>query len=473
LIKKLLKGDAAWATSKSILGWTIDTVQCTVELPPHPLARIHDLLASMPSSQNRTSRRKWQQLLGELQSVVLTIPGGQGLFSQLQSVLIHARDPKPNDRLRLSQPVHNQLNDFRWLANELWARPTRWAKIVDSAPTFLGTVDASGIGMGGTWIPINPSIAPLLWRHPFKQSLQDSLVSSDNRSGTITNSDLEQLALVCHPDILASCHDIRKNTICALSDNNAAVSRERRGSTLVNAPSAYLCRIASIHQQTHRYRINVDYLPGPLNVMADDLLRRWDLSDSQMLAYFNSTYPQTQSWQLCQPRPALLSTAMKALSMQHCNPASLTADARLPALTGASGPTFVCNTNWSPTCPKDPIQYTGSKFSRSKYELANFPPPICLSELTWWQTPSLTLTRRTQWPTSGPSPQFRHKHNPPKAHLDPQQLQKARLAGNSSPSHPSTSPPTRVCHCRLAKYLALARRRGPNMAGIHLPAPPR
>jgi hypothetical protein len=134
--------------------------------------------------------------------------------------------------------------------------------------------------------------------------------------------------------------------------------------------------------------------------MADDLSQRWDLSDSQMLAYFNSTYPQTQSWQLCQPRPALLSTAMKALSMQHCNPASLTADARLPALTGASGPTFVCNTNWSPTCPKDPMQYTGSKFSRSEYELANFPPPICLSELTRWQTPSLTLARRTQWPTS-------------------------------------------------------------------------
>jgi hypothetical protein len=399
-IKKLLKGDAAWTTSKSILGWTIDTVQHTVELPPHCLTRLHKLLASIPSSQNRTSRRKWQQLLGELRSMVLAIPGGRGLFSQLQSVLLHAHDPKPNDRLRLSQPVHDQLNDFRWLANELRARPTRWAEIVDSAPTFLGTVDASGVGMGGTWIPTNPSMAPLLWRHPFHQSIQDSLVSSDNRSGTITNSDLEQLALVCHPDILASCHDIRENTICALSDNTAAASRERRGSTSVNAPSAYLCRLASIHQRTHRYRINVNYLPGPLNVMADDLSRRWDLSDSQILAYFNSTYPQIQSWQLCQPRPALLLTTMKALSMQHCNPASLAADARLPALTGASGPTFVCNTNWSPTCPKDPMQYTGSKFSRSEYELANFPPPICLSELTRWQTPSLTLARRTQWPTS-------------------------------------------------------------------------
>jgi hypothetical protein len=159
--------------------------------------------------------------------------------------------------------------------------------------------------------------------------------------GTITNSDLEQLALVCHPDVLTSHHDIREHTICALSDNTAAVSRDRRGSTSVNAPSAYLCRLASIHQRAHRYRLNADYLPGSLNIMADDLSRRWDLSDSQILAYFNSTYPQTQSWRLCHSRPALISTATKALWMQHCDPASLSADKLQLPPTGISGPTSV------------------------------------------------------------------------------------------------------------------------------------
>jgi hypothetical protein len=263
-IKKLLKGDTAWATRKSILGWYIDTVARTIELPPHRLARLRELLASIPTSQRRTSRRKWQQLLGELRSMVLAIPGGRGLFSQLQSVLLSAHDPKPTDRLQLSQPVHDQLSDFRWLADELESRPTRWAEIVDSAPTFLGTVDASGLGMGGTWLSTNSLVAPLLWLVPFSLELQNSLVSSENLSGTITNSDLEQLALVCHPDVLTSHHDIREHTICALSDNTAAVSRDRRGSTSVNAPSAYLCRLADIHQRSHRYRLNVDYLPGPL-----------------------------------------------------------------------------------------------------------------------------------------------------------------------------------------------------------------
>jgi hypothetical protein len=48
--------------------------------PPHGSAPLHDILASIPRSQNRTSRRKWQQLLRVLRSTVLAIPGGRGLF---------------------------------------------------------------------------------------------------------------------------------------------------------------------------------------------------------------------------------------------------------------------------------------------------------------------------------------------------------------------------------------------------------
>jgi hypothetical protein len=398
--KKLLKGDASWSTRKVILGWVIDTIQRTVELPPHRLQRLSELLDSIPSHQHRTSRRKWQQLVGELRSMVLAIPGGRGLFSQLQSVLVHSVDAKPSDRLRLSPAVHDQLADLRWLASELASRPTRWAEIVDSTPTFLGTVDASGLGMGGTWLPVADGLAPLCWRLPFDTAVTDRLVTSENPAGTLTNSDLEQLALSCHPDILASAYDIREQTICALSDNTAAVSREHRGSTSVDAAAAYLCRIASLHQRTNRYRLTTDYIPGPLNVMADDLSRRWDLSDSQLLAYFNSTYPQSVSWQLCQLRPELISTTMMALSKQHSPPDFLKAAKPLLQHTGQSGAVSVNNMAWMPTCPKEPMQSSGSKNSLLEYEQANFPPPKNLSELTRWRTPSVTLARRTQWPTS-------------------------------------------------------------------------
>jgi hypothetical protein len=112
-----------------------------------------------------------------------------------------------------------------------------------------------------------------------------------------------------------------------------------------------------------------------MNVMADILSGCWDLSDSHILSYFNSNYLQMQSWQLCHLRLALILTAMKALWMQQCDPASLLADKLLPTPTGTSGPTFVCNTTWSPTSPKDLMQYTGSKYLLSKYTMGGFPPP--------------------------------------------------------------------------------------------------
>jgi hypothetical protein len=393
--KKLLKGDAAWTTRKAILGWTVDTIARTVELPPHRLERLHELLESVPCHQRRTSRLKWQQLLGELRSMVLAIPGGRGLFSQLQSVLLHATNPAPKDRLRLPQAVHDQLDNLRWIASSLRTRPTRWAEIVHSSPTCMGTVDASGLGMGGVWLPTTSKSPPLLWRSPFDRTITNKLVTADNPAGTITNSDLGQLSLACHPDILTSNMDVREQTIRALSDKTAAISRNRRGSTSTNSPAAYLCRMASIHQRAHRYSLITNYLPGPLNVMADDLSRRWDLSDSQLLLYFNSCYPQALPWKLCYLRPAMNSSAMLSLSMRRCNPASLL-DAALPLKhTGISG-----NMAWSPTWPKDPMQSTGCKFSLSEYVQAGFPPPTSLSELTRWQTPSPISVRRTQRPTT-------------------------------------------------------------------------
>lgn len=402
--KKLEKGDAAWTTRKVVLGWLLDTVRRTIELPPHRVSRLQELLGGVPRHQRRTSRQKWQQLLGELRSMVLAIPGGRGLLSQLQSVLVHSPHARPTDRLTLSKPVHDQLDDLRWLARDLAARPTRWGEVVDSDPAFLGAVDASAAGMGGVWLDTRQLRPPLMWRQRFPQATTDAVVSWSNPTGTLTNSDLEQAGLVCQPDILSQQYDIREQTICALSDNTAALSRDHRGSTSVDAPSAYLCRLASLHQRAYRYRLRSAHLPGTLNVMADALSRRWDLDDSQLLDLFTSSFPQERPWTLCTLRPEMNSSAIQALWKTRCEPAFLTAASLPPPLTGTCGPYSVNNVAWRPTSPRMPIQSRSSKYSLSEYATAGFRPAVCLSELARWQTPSSSSHRRTQWlacPTPG------------------------------------------------------------------------
>jgi hypothetical protein len=394
-IKKLLQGDALWSTKKVVLGWLLDTKARTIKLPPHRYARLLELLDSFPPHQRRTSRRKWQCLIGELRSMVLAIPGGRGLFSQLQSILDYSVDAHPSDRLRLTQAVHDQLDDFRWLAKDLSSRPTRWGEVVDSDPLLLGAVDASSTGMGGIWLDPLGKLPPLLWRHPFPSDVTNALVSSSNPQGTLTNSDLEHTGLVCHADIPAQMFDIREATICALTDNTAALSRETRGSTSVAAPSSYLCRLSSLHQRALRYRLQVAYIPGPLNVMADDLSRRWDLSDTQLLSHFNLVYPQELRWHLCHLRSEMHSSAMSALSQQRCNLVFHGAATLPPSHMSVSGPHSVNNMTWTPSCPPSRIQSRGFKSSLLEFEMAGFLPATAVSDLAQWRTRSISWHRRS------------------------------------------------------------------------------
>jgi hypothetical protein len=82
-VKKMLKGDACWDTTKVMLGWLIDTVNKTITLPPHRVERLLQIFESL-HGKKRVSLNNWHRVVGELRSMVLAIPGGRGLFNALQ-----------------------------------------------------------------------------------------------------------------------------------------------------------------------------------------------------------------------------------------------------------------------------------------------------------------------------------------------------------------------------------------------------
>ena len=89
-VKKLRQGDAAcWATTKTILGWDVDTAAGTLNLPPRRLARLYELLDALATTRKRVSEHKRHQLLGELHSLApAALPGARAMFSTLQDALI-------------------------------------------------------------------------------------------------------------------------------------------------------------------------------------------------------------------------------------------------------------------------------------------------------------------------------------------------------------------------------------------------
>lgn len=149
-IKKLNKGDASLRTAHTILGWEVDTLAKTITLPIHRQQRLRDILDSIPPPhQQRIGITKWHQVLGELRSMALALPGSCGLFSFLQEALRQCK----GKCVSLTADVHQALDNFRWIVDNICDRPTRIAELIPLLPLALGFHDASGRGAGGVWYP--------------------------------------------------------------------------------------------------------------------------------------------------------------------------------------------------------------------------------------------------------------------------------------------------------------------------------
>jgi hypothetical protein len=155
-------------------------------------------------------------------------------------------------------------------------------------------------------------VLPLLWRSPFSRAIQERLVSFDNPAGDINNIELELAASVAQHNILAKKIDIRESTIHNSSGNVSTVWWQRKGSTSSSDPTTRLLRL--IHQHHCQYVPLFDYIAGEANAVTYTCSRLWHLSDAQLLAYFELTFPQNRPWQTCQLQKPMHSALILALS---------------------------------------------------------------------------------------------------------------------------------------------------------------
>jgi hypothetical protein len=237
-IKKLLKGDATWATRNRVLGSVIDTVNKTVHLSIHRVERLHTILASIPVTQRLTSTKQWQQVIVELCSMALEFPGV--LFCSLQEALRHTDNY--GTRVRLGRHVHVFLEDFRWLAKGLVTRPTSMLEVTPSAsPATRGACDAYGKDMGGVYfVPdTDGTIQAHVWRYP-PLKVTRKLITTANPTGKINNGDLELAGSVAHHDILIQLANLQDITIHNCYKNTSTVFWQRKGSATITGPALYL-----------------------------------------------------------------------------------------------------------------------------------------------------------------------------------------------------------------------------------------
>ena len=415
-VAKLLKGDAAWSTSKKILGWHIDSVDMTLTLPTRRHERLLELLDSIPPTRKRLSLAAYHRLLGELRSLALALPGARGLFSHLQAALRSRR----GTRLRLSPSFHAALHDFRTLVASLGSRPTRLFELVPTTPSLIGAHDASGAGAGGIWLPhasthprrattwahdeagsftasrSRPATAPIVWRVRFPPSVSRRLRTFDQPHGDLNNSQLELLGGLLHDAVAATCFDVRERTLKSYTDNLATLYWSRRGSVTTTSPTAAILRHQALHQRFHRYLSLKDYLPGEQNCMADDASRLWTLSDAAFLAHFNSTFPQTQPWQLFQPSRKTVSSAISALHTSMSNKALWLPPPPPLHPIGPSGPISVTRFPSLRPLVTSPTPSPSCRSLPSDTGAASLIPAADLSAAAPWKVPYAALDKRSR-----------------------------------------------------------------------------
>ena len=395
--KKLLNGDDFWSVQKVILGWLVDSARQTISLPQHRQDRLLAILKKMVK-RKRSSVHEWQCLLGELRSMALALPGANGCFSFLQHALGNG-----NNRIKITKEVRDQLQDFLWLATSVVDRPTHLAEVVPTPPTYFGSVDAAKPGMGGVWFPPLPTPlpfalqqqahqrlqSPILWRAEFDKKIQDLLVSTDNPSGSITNSDLELAGAIAHDDILVQA--LRNPThisSCTFSDNTPAIAWKTKGSTTTTGPAAYLLQTSALHRRHFRYNNELHHISGPTNTMADDCSRLWKMSDSQLVDYFNVNYPQAISWQLHHLRPAMHSALTLNLLKKRSKPEWYLPETRRPHELGGYGWRFAHPLTSTPSYRRWPTLSLSSRPLASAGEMDGSRPVASATELARLRMPS-------------------------------------------------------------------------------------
>ena len=404
-MKKLAAGDCSWGTIKQVLGWIIDSVDMTISLPPHRAARLLEVLDSFPPTQKWTSPIRWHAALGELRSMALALPGARNIFSSMQHALTTAQS---KNRIALGKGVHDALNDFRWMHDNISTRPTRIAELIPLPPVAAGHHDASGKGAGGIWFPgsqLTPrmgytSSAPLVWRHEWPPHITARLVTDTNPSGCITNSDLELAGGLLHLDALVQSFDVRERTVLSQGDNLSTTFWERKGSTSTASAPAYLLRLFGIHQRVHRYIPRFDYISGASNHVADSLSRNFHLPWPDLLSSLSAFLPQSAGCQVLTPSPQIVSAVTSALLRQpSLRESLLDAPLAMPLPSPSGSPSPV---SWASTPFSKPskTKFRSYKSSPDEYILENLQPAEIRSSLDRLKITYGTLPRRSS--TWGP-----------------------------------------------------------------------
>ena len=338
--KKLI-ADGTWTTRKEILGWLLDGIARTIELPPTKVTTILDTLRKMRRTSTSVTLSEVQKLHGKLQFTSIALPCSKALLGPLDRI-ISTTIRRDAHRIKVNTTLRDLLTDWTALLHQASSRPTHVRELVEHTPSYRGFVDASKWGVGGVWFSGIHHIEPIVWFLPWPEDIRAAFCSSANPDGAITISDLELAGIFIHflaleAHALHSGQTLKHRSVAIWCDNLPAVAWTYKFRTSTSPLAARILRALAIRlHSTHSALLNVQHISGIYNTMADYASREHTTDSHDFLAAFTTRFPPPQNgfWTLYQFADA---TASKVFSELRRTPSPLASWRRLTRHAGAFG----------------------------------------------------------------------------------------------------------------------------------------
>jgi hypothetical protein len=414
--KKMLKGDGRWDTRKEILGYLLDGVARTVQLPPD---RADDLLKEVRSilKKQRVPLKRFRSIAGRLQHAARILPLARAFFTPINKAL---RGLPSFVGLSRHGEVRHALIDIAAVIRDLASRPTHVSELVQGPLAHIGYCDASAFGAGGVWFGGVTKMEPFVWRVEWPPDITNSVVSDKNPSGTITNSDLEMAGVLLHEAVLeAHLGPAMQGTQIAIGcDNSPAVAWTTRMASRSTSPIAFrlLKGLAMRQRLTQSAPPAIYHVAGVKNTLADVASRALkgvathfhlldptptNMCPATFLTLFDSSYPlpQSQPWRNVQPPSGLWSSVISTLRGQRLALRQWTTKLDLPP--GATGLPTLLKPKSIPGCATsiEPSNKPISSHLPPGFELASSGMQSKLAP-SLWKRPCVTWRKPSFWPDS-------------------------------------------------------------------------
>ena len=325
-IKKIEKGEGKWEFIKEILGWMINGLDYTIQLPTAKSDKLVKQLTKF-AKMKQIKLKDFEKLVGKLQHASLAMPGGWGLFSPLTM----AMKGRPK-RVHVTPIIKQTMLDWRTILRQVSKKPTHVLQLVDGYPDYIGFSDACKKGAGGVWFGVTEDIGYHVWRVEFPQDIQDDLCTGDNPSGKITMNDLELAGVLLEWLVLEHLvGDLQFKHVGMNCDNSVAVTWANKYRTSKSIAAARLLRLLCLRMHKRMTSPSlVIGVKGDDNGMADVSSRSFKQghafhTHASLTDYFNYEFPlpQNHSWQEFQVPSELFSRVISCVRGEASSMGSL------------------------------------------------------------------------------------------------------------------------------------------------------